>query len=299
MDFLTLAFAYTACFTVICYVLLCGGSSFHRGGVISWIRRKILYGYLLVEGACINCLPTFITRGTSRIVDFVFYTRNHFLQAFYLFLVIGGSLVYSLHILPYFDKMNSFAYSTYCLIIINISFFVICCYAEPGVVTPSNMAASIQRYKYDGYYYIRKECPTCELDKPARSKHCSLCKACINRFDHHCSWVNNCIGANNYGFFIGFIFTAAALCIYVTFLVMIVFVYISITQRLLEGQYVDSEGNEYSITIRHVVQFLLVNFPAIFTLFMVVLIFGIFLTLFTIFHFYLLLTNQTTNELFK
>ena len=37
--------------------------------------------------------------------------------------------------------------------------------------------------------------------KPARSKHCKICDKCVYKFDHHCNWINNCIGEKNYNYF--------------------------------------------------------------------------------------------------
>ena len=34
------------------------------------------------------------------------------------------------------------------------------------------------------------------------SKHCMRCNRCTVLFDHHCKWVNNCIGKKNYKTFI-------------------------------------------------------------------------------------------------
>ncbi|MCB0370870.1 MAG: hypothetical protein KDD45_15965 [Bdellovibrionales bacterium] len=28
--------------------------------------------------------------------------------------------------------------------------------------------------------------------------HCKRCRRCVEFFDHHCKWLNNCIGAKNY-----------------------------------------------------------------------------------------------------
>eukprot|EP00915_Cephaloidophora_sp_WS-2016_P006709 GHVH01009067.1.p1 GENE.GHVH01009067.1~~GHVH01009067.1.p1 ORF type:complete len:503 (-),score=45.35 GHVH01009067.1:662-2170(-) len=36
----------------------------------------------------------------------------------------------------------------------------------------------------------------------SKSKHCRACNKCVNRFDHHCKWLNNCIGHSNYKSFI-------------------------------------------------------------------------------------------------
>jgi len=45
-------------------------------------------------------------------------------------------------------------------------------------------------------------CLQCFVVRPNRSHHCSICKGCILGMDHHCPWINNCVGMFNKKFFI-------------------------------------------------------------------------------------------------
>jgi len=44
---------------------------------------------------------------------------------------------------------------------------------------------------------IKEYCPTCIVKKSSETKHCQICDICVEGFDHHCSWLNNCIGKRN------------------------------------------------------------------------------------------------------
>lgn len=61
------------------------------------------------------------------------------------------------------------------------------------------------------YYFIRgrkfkvKFCSTCHIFRGPGVSHCKKCDNCVENFDHHCPWLGNCIGKNNYYLFFIFL----------------------------------------------------------------------------------------------
>uniref|UniRef100_H3C8P8 Palmitoyltransferase n=1 Tax=Tetraodon nigroviridis TaxID=99883 RepID=H3C8P8_TETNG len=47
----------------------------------------------------------------------------------------------------------------------------------------------------------RRRCAHCLVQQPMRSKHCQACRRCVRRYDHHCPWMENCVGERNHRWF--------------------------------------------------------------------------------------------------
>jgi len=68
---------------------------------------------------------------------------------------------------------------------------------------PEDSKAAIEAAKSKRY------CKTCRIDKENIYSHCSICNRCVYEMDHHCFFLANCVGGNNYKFFLSYVVYAA------------------------------------------------------------------------------------------
>ena len=142
--------------------------------------------------------------------------------------------------------------------------------------TPNLKLPRVKDVMVNGHTVKVKFCDTCLLYRPPRASHCSICNNCVQKFDHHCPWVGQCIGSRNYPFFILFISSSTLLCIYV----------FSFSWVILLRQH----GRLWSIMSHDVLSVALIAYCFIAVWFVGGL---------TVFHLYLISTNQTTYENFR
>ncbi|KAL8489167.1 hypothetical protein ACS0TY_025169 [Phlomoides rotata] len=142
--------------------------------------------------------------------------------------------------------------------------------------TPSFKLPRTRDVFVNGHTIRVKYCDTCMLYRPPRASHCSICNNCVQRFDHHCPWVGQCIGVRNYRTFYMFVSTSTVLCIYV-----FTFSLLNLTKE---------PGSLWRAMSKDIISVTLIVYCFISVWFVGGL---------TAFHFFLISTNQTTYENFR
>lgn len=68
-----------------------------------------------------------------------------------------------------------------------------------------------------------EKCLGKETWKPIRAHHCAACGFCVFKMDHHCPWINNCVGHRNMKYFLQFVIYVGISAAYLSLLMFISF----------------------------------------------------------------------------
>jgi hypothetical protein len=129
---------------------------------------------------------------------------------------------------------------------------------------------SNERKKFGGV----RMCNWCFKTKPDRCHHCSQCNQCVLKMDHHCPWVANCVGFNNYKYF----FCMISNCMFVCWLI------VATSWRTVAQALTHPEAFDYRVAYMIV------------TIYLLCCVLTILVTLFVAFHIYLINNGWTTIE---
>ncbi|CAK90969.1 unnamed protein product (macronuclear) [Paramecium tetraurelia] len=241
-------------------------------------------------------------------IKYFFFTNHPIVQIFYVIVAMGGYLIYFFFGCftlfgnnPFVSHVDTVIGSIMAILSF-YSFFQACKY-RPGIITKENNQEYVKEFKeyYDNVVYLKdNQCSTCNIIKPARSKHCRVCNVCVSKFDHHCVWIKQCVGQKNYKYFVKFIILHAMLCDYGAYLGFRCIWGIIVKENLFEAKIKDPYTGQtlkasWSIIIMHLLS---KNSIFIFLIIMCIIM-GISLTCFSIYHLYMIGKDTTSNERMK
>ncbi|CAI5975476.1 unnamed protein product [Closterium sp. NIES-65] len=199
---------------------------------------------------------------------------------------------------PYLSAIHR--YTAPASLIATLTTFLIASISDPGTVTSATVQQTQAVYPYDGVIYTRRVCSSCKIPRPARAKHCRVCNRCISRFDHHCGWVNNCVGENNLRYFLLFLFANICFLAYGVFGVCSILAG-EITRSKVITAIIDHDPSRTRVFgwLPILVQWLTVYFHRQCALLLFFLVILVVLSCFLLYHLHLVATNVTTNETYK
>ena len=146
-----------------------------------WCNNKTITG-----SKYYNMLLTFFLYSLPYILSIIFFLKLGPLKLYLnIIYIIISSILYIIHI---FSMIKGG-------------------FTDPGILPRQNAdiyyttSRTNMRYRINGHMFRINYCYSCYLFRPPRTSHCAVCDNCVERFDHHCLWLGNCVGKKNYKYF--------------------------------------------------------------------------------------------------
>ncbi|EDR27947.1 palmitoyltransferase swf1, putative [Entamoeba dispar SAW760] len=152
------------------------------------------------------------------IIEYLFYKPNPLLIIFMGVLVTVGYVLLAMEPMKVLNSHGHWLIFPHLQFLGTLIFYYLAIKTPPGYIKKSTLKVYQNRYPYDNILYKKESnCEYCHLEKIPRSKHCKICGKCVARFDHHCPWINQCVGEKNCKYFLFFLLSMSISLLIVTY----------------------------------------------------------------------------------
>ncbi|XP_071090056.1 palmitoyltransferase ZDHHC16-like isoform X1 [Haliotis cracherodii] len=170
--------------------------------VWAWVKRHRKWWSLLYKSLFYNDHNSCNT-ATDAMMEPMFWCVDHFAKymgpimvTMVVFLTTMVVAIFYVCLLPhiYYESMAATVFHLvfgHWLLLMIIFNYIMACFTSPGH-PPDNLPEVVSI------------CKKCISPKPPRTHHCSVCRQCVMKMDHHCPWLNNCVGFYNHRYFFMF-----------------------------------------------------------------------------------------------
>ena len=163
------------------------------------LNKIICNNKIIIGEKYYTMLLTFFMYSVPYILSIIFFTKSGPLELYQnLIYIIISSILYIIHI---YSMLKGGC-------------------TDPGILPRQNKDVYYDtncismNYRILGHIHRVNYCYSCYLFRPPRTSHCALCDNCVQRFDHHCMWLGNCVGKNNYKYFYALLSSLNIHCIF-------------------------------------------------------------------------------------
>ena len=124
---------------------------------------------------------------------------------FFLIHIYSFILNYFILMPCFLDRKSIYSILYILITIIMIFYYYILFSSDPGIIKKEKSKYSNLLEVLDDKKDVINYCPINFFLMEENSKYCLICQNYIKGFNHHCYWVGNCIGKNNFNKFMTFI----------------------------------------------------------------------------------------------
>ncbi|OHT15361.1 DHHC zinc finger domain containing protein [Tritrichomonas foetus] len=136
----------------------------------------------------------------------------------YYFVYHAFALIFIINVFPSFPFIleNPEFHHMFAFVVLLLPWIIVLAFqfADPGIITTSNVDDYLRIYPYDKMMYHPAKCAYLLIPAVPRSRFCKFTNYRVAKYDHYCPWVLQPIGERNIRLYLLFLFANFTACTY-------------------------------------------------------------------------------------